>query len=83
MEDPVTVLYRLRAESLKTKTRSLPFRVSRRQPCMYAQSIGYLEHGQLGAIEVQQYHLFSSHSGSVAQRGNMTMAFTTDPHGYQ
>ena len=79
MEDPVTVLYRLRAELPQNQDTLFAFS-GKQKTALYVRPIDriHLEHGQLGAIEVQQYHLFSSHSGSVAQRGNMTMAFTTD-----
>ena len=79
MNDPVSVLYQFRA-TLPQNQETLHAFSGKQETALYVRPTERtsFEHSILGPIEVQQYHLFSSHRGTVEQRGNMTMALTTD-----
>ena len=79
MEDPVSVLYQLRSKLPQSQDALFAFS-GKQKTALYVRPTEKInfEHDLLGSVELQQYHLFSSHRGSVEQRGNMTMAFTTD-----
>lgn len=79
MEDPVSVLYQLRAQLPQGQTTLFAFS-GKQKTSLHVRPTEKvtLDHSLLGPVELQEYHLFSSHRGTVEQNGNMTMAFTTD-----
>ena len=79
INDPVSVLYQFRT-ILPQHQKTLYAFSGKQKTALYVRPTDRisLEHSVLGTVEVQQYHLFSAHRGTVEQRGNMTMALTTD-----
>ena len=79
LEDPVSVLYQVRQRLPEGQKTFYAFS-GKDKTALYVRPTKkiVLNHPILGEVEAQQYNLFSSHRGEVEQRGNMSMAFTTD-----
>lgn len=79
IEDPISVLYRLRYQ-LPLESAEYKVFTGKEFSTLHVKAIDRQieKHDILGKIETQKYQLFSSHQGVVEQKGDMTMSLTTD-----